>query len=156
MTSTTVMWTGSRTSEGANGGQVGGARVIAVRVLAAERRTPVVIVHVVVGPLLLVLGVVRLRRRLQVRPPMADGGGPAIGAKPEVWEPIEQAVLAAVQVDPAAWAHVLNARPAQSAGRDAAPSSRHPSLPRATAKRRSALSFRPGAGRAARPHCHIR
>jgi len=40
------------------------------------------------------LGVVRLRRRLQVRPPVADGGGPAIGASPEVWVPIEQAVLA--------------------------------------------------------------
>jgi hypothetical protein len=38
-----------------------------------------VIVHVVVGP------------------PVVDGGGPAIGTKPEVWEPIEQAVLAAVQ-----------------------------------------------------------
>ena len=75
-----------------------------------ERRTPVVIVHVVVGPLLLVLGVVRLRRRLQVRPPMADGGGPAIGAKPEVWEPIEHAVLAAVQADPAARAHLLGQR----------------------------------------------
>src|SRR3954471_651345 len=74
-------------------------RVVTVRPLAAERRTPVVIVHVVVGPLLLVLGVVRLRRRLQVRLPVADGGGPAIGAKPEVWEPIKQAVLAAVQAD---------------------------------------------------------
>jgi hypothetical protein len=85
-------------------------RVVSVRPLAAERRTPVVIVHVVVGPLLLVLGVVRLRRRLQVRPPVADGGGPAIAAKPEVWEPIEQAVLAAVQVDPAARAHLFGPR----------------------------------------------
>jgi hypothetical protein len=85
-------------------------QVVTVRPLAAERRTPVVIVHVVVGPLVLVLGVVRLRRRLQVRPPVADGGGPAIGAKPEVWEPIEQAVLAAVQVDPAARAHLFGPR----------------------------------------------
>jgi hypothetical protein len=69
--------------------------------LAAERRTLAVIVYVVVGPLVLVLGVVRLRRRLQVRPPVADGGGPAFRASPEVWAPIEQAALAAVQADPA-------------------------------------------------------
>ena len=54
----------------------------------------------------LVLGVVRL----QVRPPVADGGGPAIGASPEVWAPIEQAVLAAVQADPAARAHLFGPR----------------------------------------------
>jgi hypothetical protein len=47
---------------------------------------------------------------LQVRLPVADSGGPAIGAKPEVWEPIEQAVLAAVQVDPAARAHLFGPR----------------------------------------------
>ena len=81
-------------------------RVVSVRPLAAERRTPVVIVHLVVGPLVLVLSVVKLRRRLQVRPPVADGGGSAIGAKPELWELIEQAVLAAAQADPAAQAHL--------------------------------------------------
>jgi hypothetical protein len=48
--------------------------------------------------------------RLQVRPPVADGGRPAIGAKPEVWAPIEQAVLAAVQTDPAARAHLFGPR----------------------------------------------
>jgi hypothetical protein len=86
-------------------------RVVSVRPLAAERRTPVVVVQVVVEPLVLVLSVVRLRRRLQVRPPVADGGGPAIGASPEVWAPIEQAVLAAVQADPAARAHLFGPRP---------------------------------------------
>jgi len=86
-------------------------RVVSVRPLTAERRTPVVIVHVVVRPLVLVLGVVRLRRKLQVRPPVADGGGPAIAAKPEVWEPIEQAVLGAVQADPAARAHLFGPKP---------------------------------------------
>jgi hypothetical protein len=85
-------------------------RVVAVRPLAAERRTPVVVVHVVVEPLVLVLGVVRLRRKLQVRPPVADGGGPAIAAKPEVWELIEHAVLAAAQADPAARAHLFGPR----------------------------------------------
>ena len=85
-------------------------RVVSVRPLVADRRSPVVIVHVLVGPLVLVLGVARLRRRLQVRPPVADGGGPAIGASPEVWDPIEQAVLAAVQADPAARAHLFGPR----------------------------------------------
>ena len=85
-------------------------RVVTVKPFVAERRTLIVIVHVVVGPLLLVLGVVRLRRKLQVRPPVADGG-PAIGARPEVWELIEQAVLAAVQADPAARAHLFGPRP---------------------------------------------
>jgi hypothetical protein len=74
--------------------------------LAADQRTSVVIVHVVVGPLVLVLGVVRL----QVRPPVADGGGPAIGASPEVWVPVEQAVLAAVQADPVARTHLFGPR----------------------------------------------
>jgi hypothetical protein len=41
---------------------------------------------------------------------VADGGGPAIGASPEVWVPIEQAVLAAVQADPAARAHLFGPR----------------------------------------------
>ena len=85
-------------------------RVVSVRPLVADRRSPVVIVHVLVGPLVLVLGVARLRRKLQVRPPVADGGGPAIAAKPEVWGPIEEVVLAAAQVDPAARAHLFGPR----------------------------------------------
>jgi hypothetical protein len=48
---------------------------------------------------------------LRVRPPVADGGGPAIGASPEAWAPIEQAVLAAVQADPATRAHLFGPRP---------------------------------------------
>ena len=82
-------------------------RVVSVRPLAAQRRTPVAIVHVAIGPLVLVLGVVRLQRKLRVRPPVADGGGPAIGAKPEVWAPIEEAAIAAVKADRAALAHVM-------------------------------------------------
>jgi hypothetical protein len=85
--------------------------VVTVRPLVAERRTPVVIVHVVIGPLVLVLGVVGLRHKLQVQPPVADGGAPAIAAKPEVWEPIERAVLGAVQADPAARAHLFGPKP---------------------------------------------
>ena len=83
-------------------------RVISVKPLGAQRRTPVAIVHVVVGPLVLVLGVVRIQRKLMVRPPVADGGGSAIGAKPEVWGPIERAAIAAVRADPVALAHVMS------------------------------------------------
>jgi hypothetical protein len=54
-----------------------------------------------VGPL--VLGVVQLQRRLQVRPPVANGGGPEIGIGPEVWEPIERAAIATSQAELAAW-----------------------------------------------------
>jgi len=41
---------------------------------------------------------------------VADGGGPAIGASLEVWASIEQAVLAAVQADSAARAHLFGPR----------------------------------------------
>src|SRR6478735_8865174 len=68
------------------------------------------IVHVVVGLLVLVLGIVRLQRQLQVRPPVANGGGSAISAKPEVWDSIEQAALAAAQADPATRAHLFGPR----------------------------------------------
>jgi hypothetical protein len=79
---------------------------IAVRPLLGDRKTRVVSVRMVVGPLVLVLGVARLRKRLEVRPPVADDGGPAIGASPETWARIEAAALAAVQADPAARAHL--------------------------------------------------
>jgi hypothetical protein len=58
-------------------------------------------------------GIVRLQCRLRVRPPVADGGGLAFGASPEVWALIEQAALAAVQADPAARAHLFGPRPRQ-------------------------------------------
>jgi hypothetical protein len=43
--------------------------------------------------------------------PVADGGGPAIGASPEVWAPIEQVALAAMQADPAARTYLFGPRP---------------------------------------------
>ena len=61
-----------------------------------------------VGPLEVVLAVSRLRKSgLAVRPPMAEGGVPAIEAAPEVWAVIEKAAVAAAAADPAAREHVL-------------------------------------------------
>lgn len=93
---------------------VGGPGALAGRAVAGSvwgRIASAAELLVQVAPLVLVLGVVRLNRKLQVRPPVADGGGSAIAARPEVLEPIEQAVLAAVQVDPAARAHLFGPRP---------------------------------------------
>jgi hypothetical protein len=81
-------------------------RVCAVRPMPLDRRTRVVLANVVVGPVVLVLSVARLRRQMAVRPPVAADGAPAIGASPELWARIEAAVLAAVEADPAARAHL--------------------------------------------------
>jgi hypothetical protein len=81
-------------------------QVIAVRPLPADRRTRVVLADVVVGPVVLVVGVARLRRQVVVRLPVAEDGSPAIGISPELLARIEAAALAAVQADPAARAHL--------------------------------------------------
>jgi hypothetical protein len=81
-------------------------RACAVRLLPADRRTRVALAHVVVGPVVLVLSVARLRKGLEVRPPVAEDGASAIGVSPELWAQIEAAALAAVQADPAARAHL--------------------------------------------------
>ncbi len=65
-------------------------------------------VRMAVGPLEVVLAVSRLKKSdLVVRPPMAEGGVPAISAAPEVWGLIEKAAVDAVAADPAAREHVL-------------------------------------------------
>ena len=61
-----------------------------------------------VGPLEMTLAVSRLRKSgLMVRPPMAEGGVPAISAVPEVWSVIEKSAVGAVAGDPVAREHVL-------------------------------------------------
>ena len=73
-----------------------------------ERRNPVALVRLAVGPLEVVLAVSRLKKSgLAVRPPMADGGAPAVSADPEVWAAIEKAAAAAVAGDLAAREHML-------------------------------------------------
>ena len=83
-------------------------RPLSVHVPPGERRNPVAMVRLAVGPLELVLAVSRLRKSgLAVRPPMAEGGAPAIGAAPEVWAVIEKTAVSAVAADPVAREHVL-------------------------------------------------
>ena len=77
-------------------------------------------VRLAVGPLELVLAVSRLRKSgVVVRPPMTEGGAPAIGAAPEVWAVIEKAAVAAAAADPVAREHVLGKLPVAT---DPAPS----------------------------------
>ena len=83
-------------------------RPLSVSVPPGGRRNPVAMVRMAVGPLELVLAVSRLKESgLAVRPPMADGGVPAISAAPEVWAVVEKAAITAVADDPAARDHVL-------------------------------------------------
>jgi hypothetical protein len=93
-------------------------RPLSVRVPPGERRNPVAVVRLAIGPLEVVLAVSRLRRSgLVVRVPMSDGGGPAIGAGPEAWAAIEEVAIAAVAGDPVAREHVLGKRPKRAGGR---------------------------------------
>ncbi len=87
-------------------------RPLSVHVPPGERRNPVAMVRLAVGPLELELAVSRLKKSgLAVRPPMAEGGVPAVGAAPEVWAVIEKAAVAAVAADPTAREHVLGKLP---------------------------------------------
>ncbi len=84
------------------------ARPLSVHVPPGERRNPVATVRMAVGPLEVVLAVSRLKKSdLVVRPPMAEGGVPAISAAPEVWAVVERAAVGAVATDPVAREHVL-------------------------------------------------
>ena len=65
-------------------------------------------VRLAVGPLEMTLAVSRLKKSgLAVRPPIADGGIPAVTADPEVWAEIEKVAVSAVAADPSARDHVL-------------------------------------------------
>ncbi len=87
-------------------------RPLSVHVPPGERRNPLATVRLAVVPLELVLTVSRLRKEgVVVRPPMAEGGVPAISAAPEVWVVIERSAVAAVAGDPAAREHVLGKLP---------------------------------------------
>ncbi len=70
-------------------------RPLSVHVPLGERRKPVAMVRLAVGPLEMVPAMSRLRKSdLVVRPPMAEGGVPAISAAPEGWALIEEAAFA--------------------------------------------------------------
>jgi hypothetical protein len=86
-------------------------KVVSVTVPRTDLRTPLAVVIVAVGPLVLSLGVSRLTgKKLLVRPPTAASGGPGVGASPEVWAAIEAAAIAGVTADPAAKAYLLGPR----------------------------------------------
>ena len=75
-------------------------RPISVHVPLGERRNPLAMVRIAVGPLEMTKAVSRLKKSgLAVRAPMAEGGVPAISAAPEVWAMIESAAVAAVRDD---------------------------------------------------------
>ncbi len=83
-------------------------RSLSVHVAPGERRNPVAMVRLAVGPLEIVLAVSRRRKSgLAVRPPVSESGTPAISAAPEVWAAIEGAAVTAVAGDPVARKHVL-------------------------------------------------
>ena len=83
-------------------------RPLSVSVPPGERRNPVAMVRMAVGPLEMTLAVSRLKKSgLAVRPPIADGGIPAVTADPEVWAEIEKVAVGAVAADPSARDHVL-------------------------------------------------
>lgn len=83
-------------------------RPLSVHVPPGERRNPIAMVRLAVGPLEMTLGISRLKKAgLMVRPPMAEGGVPAISAAPEVWAVIEKTAVSAVAADPVAREHVL-------------------------------------------------
>ena len=83
-------------------------RPISVHVPLGERRNPLAMVRIAVGPLEMTMAVSRLKKSgLAVRPPIADGGIPAVTADPEVWAEIEKVAVGAVAADPSARDHVL-------------------------------------------------
>jgi hypothetical protein len=87
-------------------------RVVSVELPETDRRTPFVVVHVAVGPLVLALGVALPRSGwLSVRPPLSVTGKPAVAAEPPgLWEEIEALAIAAARDDPAAARHLTGHR----------------------------------------------
>ena len=83
-------------------------RAVSVRVPAGERRNPIAMVRMELGPLMLELGVSRLKKTgLMVRLPMGEGGVPAVEADAPTWAAIQQAAIGAVAADPVAREHLL-------------------------------------------------
>ncbi|MBL6079689.1 hypothetical protein JMJ56_16850 [Belnapia sp. T18] len=73
-----------------------------------ERRNPVAMVRLAVGPLTLLLPVSRLRKAgLAVRLPMGEGGVPAVEADAATWDTSQQATIGAVMLDQAAREHLF-------------------------------------------------
>lgn len=83
-------------------------RPLSVRLPPGERRNPVALARVAVGPLQLELVVSRLKKGgITVRSPVSEGGLPAIEAEPAAWAVIERAAIEAVLRDQAAGEHLF-------------------------------------------------
>src|SRR3954453_5604842 len=83
-------------------------RVVSVRVPPGERRNPIAMVRMSIGPFFLSLGVSRLKKSgLIVRLPMGDGGEPALEVDAETWPVVHQAAIAGVMADQVAREHLL-------------------------------------------------
>jgi hypothetical protein len=65
-------------------------------------------VRLALGPLMLELGVSRLKKTgLMVPLPMGEGAAPAVEADAATWAAIQQAAIGAVAADPVAREHLL-------------------------------------------------
>ena len=83
-------------------------RALSVRLPPRARRPPFVLVRIAVGPLVLELSVSRLRKSgLVVRPPVSEGGAPAIEVAPAMWASIQKTAVSAVLRDHAAGEHLF-------------------------------------------------
>ena len=83
-------------------------RALSVRLPPGARRSPLVLVRIAVGPLVIELGVSRLRKSgLIVRSPVSEGGAPAIAASPDVWAFVQRTAVSAVLRDHVAGQHLF-------------------------------------------------
>lgn len=86
-------------------------RVISIDLPKTSRRTPLAMVNIGIGPLVLALGVIYPRSGwLTVRPLLSAAGLPAVTAEGGLWAEIEALAIAAVRADSAARHHLQGHR----------------------------------------------
>ena len=83
-------------------------RAVSIEIPETERRTPLVLVRVALGPLTVAVGVVLTRSGwLEARPPLSVLGKPAVETEPPgQWDEVEAVAVAAVRGDAAAQRHL--------------------------------------------------
>ena len=86
-------------------------RVISIDLPKTSRRTPLAMVNIGIGPLVLALGVIYPRSGwLTVRPLLSAAGLPAVTAEGGLWAEREARAIAAVRADSAASHHLQDHR----------------------------------------------